>query len=115
MMDTRDGEHAHKIQEHRGPSGKGTHASPQHAEAAEVEDNEGHDAHPIDLVGLIAHLFGATGAVVGVDPLGHGGGHAAEKGGRSGVGCVHSRRELKAESMCEDARAQVRFRENRLQ
>ena len=77
-MNAGDGKHADEVERDGGPHGKPARAHPDDAEAAEVEENEGHDSHPVDAITFGTHFFSATGAVVRVDPLGHGGGQTAE-------------------------------------
>ena len=95
VVNAGDCKHTHEVEEHGGPGGEGAHTHEEDAEATEVEDDERHDAHPIDLVGFVAHFFGAIGAVIGVNPLRDGGRQAAEKGGTGGYGIGHRRSRLK--------------------
>ena len=71
--------YADEVEGNGGPDGDGAPADPDHGEAREVEDDEGHDADEVDPVGLVAHLFSAVWAVVGIDPLGERRGDAAEE------------------------------------
>lgn len=80
VVDAGDGEHAQEVEGDGRPGGEGAPTGPDHSEAAEVQHDEGHDAHPVDLVGLLAHFFRAIGAVVGVDPLDDSGEQAAREG-----------------------------------
>ena len=86
VMDARHREHADEIKRDRRPGGKGAHAHPQHAEAADMEDDKRHHAHPIHAIRLVAHLFRPVGAIIGVDPLDDCGGHTAKQPGTGGGG-----------------------------
>ena len=76
MIEAGNGEHAHRIQcqrhAHRGP----TPADPQHAEAAEMQREEGHHAQPIDvrrIAGLLRHRAVVKPATEGASETRHGG------------------------------------------
>ena len=79
VVDARDREHADEVQGHRSPDGKGAGTGPDHAEAAGMQEDEGHDAHPVHAVRLGAHLFGPIRAIIGINPLREGGGGATKR------------------------------------
>ena len=85
VMDTGNRKHADEVERDRRPHGKGACADPNHAETAGMEEDEWHDADPIDAIGFVTHLFGTIRAVIGVHPLQERAGGAFKIGGREGL------------------------------
>lgn len=78
VVDAGHREHAEEIERDGRPCRKRAETHPKDTEAAKVKYHKRHDAHPIDLVGLVAHFLRPIGAVIGIHPLDDGGLKAAE-------------------------------------
>ena len=69
VVNAGDGEHPHEVEGHRGPDRHRARADPDDAEAAQVQDDEGHAPHPVYPVRLLPQQRRITWGVIGVDPL----------------------------------------------
>ena len=103
VVDAGNGEHPQKIEGNGGPNGEGAPAHPDHSEARQVENDERHHAHEVDLVGFRAHFFRTVGTIIRIDPLGERSGGAAEE-----FRVLHQRRSTKEESDGEASQADFR-------
>ena len=69
VVEAGDGKHADEVEEDRGNDDGGIDADPEDGKAAEVEEDEGEGALPVDLVGEVGGIGGFLAPVVRVEPL----------------------------------------------
>ena len=81
MVETGDGEHAEDIQKCRDGHSGPAPAGPDDPQAADVQENEGQGAAPLEFVRFGAGGIGATGKVIGIEPLADGDANAFHQGG----------------------------------